>query len=151
MREIIEKLTCLRCGNQWFPRSPKKPAHCPGCNSPYWDRPRRVEVQRKAAGLKTSIPQQVEEKGTPEPVHGEQIPTSHPLNSLAKEMGYKIITEVPDEMLGTAARRIVRRFGKRSSLGMVGNQIKRLPQRRGEAESQDRKKLKKLYDEVMKL
>ena len=36
----IEKLKCLRCGYEWFPRSTFKPKHCSKCNSPYWDKPR---------------------------------------------------------------------------------------------------------------
>ncbi len=40
---VIQQLRCLRCGYAWYPRSPKRPAHCPNrkCNSPYWDKPRR--------------------------------------------------------------------------------------------------------------
>jgi DNA-directed RNA polymerase subunit RPC12/RpoP len=37
---------CERCGHKWFPRTntnPKKPVVCPGCNSPYWDIPKKVK------------------------------------------------------------------------------------------------------------
>ena len=34
-------LTCTRCGHSWTPRSGKPPRSCPGCNSPYWNKPRR--------------------------------------------------------------------------------------------------------------
>src|SRR3989304_2769376 len=34
-------LACLRCGHSWSPRSDQLPRNCPGCNSPYWNRPRR--------------------------------------------------------------------------------------------------------------
>lgn len=30
--------TCLRCGHQWWPRSPQRTVRCPKCTSPYWDR-----------------------------------------------------------------------------------------------------------------
>ncbi len=33
---------CDRCGKVWWPRQPRKPVRCPGCKSPYWDKPRRL-------------------------------------------------------------------------------------------------------------
>ncbi|QPD06368.1 MAG: hypothetical protein Nkreftii_004142 [Candidatus Nitrospira kreftii] len=33
---------CRRCGKAWWPRQPRKPVRCPGCKSPYWDKPRRL-------------------------------------------------------------------------------------------------------------
>jgi DNA-directed RNA polymerase subunit RPC12/RpoP len=33
------RLTCLRCGTQWWPRN-TFPSQCPGCGSKAWDRPR---------------------------------------------------------------------------------------------------------------
>jgi hypothetical protein len=37
------RLICLRCDHSWYPRNPNnKPKFCPGCNSPYWNRPRRI-------------------------------------------------------------------------------------------------------------
>lgn len=46
-----KKLECLRCGNKWNPIV-KDPKRCPRCISPYWNRPRLVELDRKrrAAG-----------------------------------------------------------------------------------------------------
>jgi len=38
----IQQWTCLRCGYQWWPRSPGKPMACAKCKSFYWNRPRRV-------------------------------------------------------------------------------------------------------------
>ena len=35
---VIVPLVCLRCHYSWWPRGPKKPGHCPGCGSPYWDK-----------------------------------------------------------------------------------------------------------------
>jgi predicted Zn-ribbon and HTH transcriptional regulator len=37
----IVQLTCLRCGAEWWPRTPEKPKTCPKCRSPYWDTPRK--------------------------------------------------------------------------------------------------------------
>ena len=41
---VVPKLTCLRCGHQWYPRKPGRPTTCAGCRSPYWDVPRRNET-----------------------------------------------------------------------------------------------------------
>mgnify|MGYP001179659454 FL=1 len=38
----LQQQHCQRCGNAWWPRRPKKPVRCPGCKSPYWDKPRRL-------------------------------------------------------------------------------------------------------------
>lgn len=38
----LHRQTCQRCGKTWWPRRPTKPARCPGCKSPYWDRARRT-------------------------------------------------------------------------------------------------------------
>ena len=40
----LQQHLCHRCGKVWWPRRPSKPARCPGCKSPYWDRPRRPRV-----------------------------------------------------------------------------------------------------------
>lgn len=39
---------CGRCSHEWLPRTVilenvKLPLRCPGCNSPYWNTPRRVK------------------------------------------------------------------------------------------------------------
>jgi len=39
--EGMRSLRCKRCGHEWTPRSEKPPRNCPGCNSPYWDIPKR--------------------------------------------------------------------------------------------------------------
>ena len=39
----LRQQVCHRCGKAWWPRRLKKPARCPGCKSPYWDRPRRLK------------------------------------------------------------------------------------------------------------
>jgi predicted Zn-ribbon and HTH transcriptional regulator len=31
---------CYRCGHKWVQREEEKPAVCPRCKSPYWDRPK---------------------------------------------------------------------------------------------------------------
>ena len=46
----VPKLRCMRCGHEWIPRNPDKlPKNCanPKCNSPYWDRPRRVKKSER--------------------------------------------------------------------------------------------------------
>lgn len=37
----MNKLKCLRCGNEWQPKV-AKPKVCPRCHSPYWNRPYRT-------------------------------------------------------------------------------------------------------------
>jgi hypothetical protein len=44
----IEKLKCLRCNHEWYPRSDEIPRTCPNrkCHSPYWNKPRqKVKVE----------------------------------------------------------------------------------------------------------
>lgn len=36
----MKKATCLRCSHTWYPRKPQRSPVCPGCHSPYWDRPK---------------------------------------------------------------------------------------------------------------
>jgi len=38
---VLPVLECCRCLHHWIPRTPHKPVVCPGCNSPYWDIPRK--------------------------------------------------------------------------------------------------------------
>jgi len=40
----LQQQVCYRCDKVWWPRTPKKPARCPACKSPYWDRPRRLKT-----------------------------------------------------------------------------------------------------------
>jgi predicted Zn-ribbon and HTH transcriptional regulator len=38
---------CYRCGHIWQPRNiDEKPAVCPKCKNPYWDRPKKEKKQR---------------------------------------------------------------------------------------------------------
>ena len=39
----LRQQVCHRCEKAWWPRRPNKPARCPGCKSPYWDKPRRLK------------------------------------------------------------------------------------------------------------
>lgn len=41
-KPTLQQHRCHRCGKAWWPRTLSKPARCPGCKSPYWDRPRRM-------------------------------------------------------------------------------------------------------------
>lgn len=44
---VIQKKVCLRCGHEWFPRTPNEPRVCPKCKSPYWNKPRTRKVTEK--------------------------------------------------------------------------------------------------------
>jgi hypothetical protein len=46
----LPELECKRCGHRWTPRSPKLPKVCANskCNSPYWNKERKVRVVRDA-------------------------------------------------------------------------------------------------------
>ena len=37
-----------RCGKAWWPRQLRKPVRPPGCKSPYWDKPPRVQRSRRS-------------------------------------------------------------------------------------------------------
>jgi predicted Zn-ribbon and HTH transcriptional regulator len=43
----IERQTCMRCGWGWWPKKPGKPRVCPSCKSPYWDRERTLNIQKR--------------------------------------------------------------------------------------------------------
>lgn len=36
----LPRFRCLRCGHQWYPRSPKAPVKCPKCKSVIWNKPK---------------------------------------------------------------------------------------------------------------
>ena len=38
----IALLKCLRCGYEWYPRSPEPPQRCASkkCRTPYWNKPK---------------------------------------------------------------------------------------------------------------
>jgi predicted Zn-ribbon and HTH transcriptional regulator len=38
---------CERCGHVWLPKEQEAPRVCPKCKSPYWDRPRRTQLDFK--------------------------------------------------------------------------------------------------------
>mgnify|MGYP001581353391 CR=1 FL=1 len=39
---VIRLLTCLRCGETWYPQRPAPPPlRCAHCRSPYWQIPKR--------------------------------------------------------------------------------------------------------------
>ena len=39
----LQRQACQRCGKTWWPRQSTKPARCPRCKSPYWDKQRRIK------------------------------------------------------------------------------------------------------------
>jgi len=46
----LTMLKCLRCGHEWHPRNTKPPKFCPNCNSPYWDKERRITMIASTPG-----------------------------------------------------------------------------------------------------
>lgn len=49
---VIEKVTCLRCGYEWYPHTEEKPRSCANqkCRSIYWDKPRRNNKKSNLTG-----------------------------------------------------------------------------------------------------
>lgn len=46
------RLECFRCKHEWLRRNlDKLPAHCPSCNSPYWNKPRRAKLRNPVEGV----------------------------------------------------------------------------------------------------
>jgi len=49
----VSAYKCSRCGHIWMPRDISwreegvKPAVCPKCKSPYWDRPKKKEQKNE--------------------------------------------------------------------------------------------------------
>lgn len=41
--KTLQRQACQRCGKTWWPRQSSKPARCPCCKSPYWDKQRRIK------------------------------------------------------------------------------------------------------------
>jgi hypothetical protein len=41
----LPSLHCERCGWTWHPRANARPGHCPKCDSPYWDIPKKPALQ----------------------------------------------------------------------------------------------------------
>ena len=37
---LIKGNKCYRCCHEWISRDKNKPAVCPKCKSPYWDKPK---------------------------------------------------------------------------------------------------------------
>ena len=37
---------CYRCCHEWISRDKNKPAVCPKCKSPYWDKPKNRFVKK---------------------------------------------------------------------------------------------------------
>lgn len=56
-RVLIPGFMCLRCGYRWVPRTKHRPVTCPGCQTPYWDRPyirgRKAQYRAKQREGKT--------------------------------------------------------------------------------------------------
>lgn len=49
IKETVWLWVCERCGYKWLPRDADvEPKRCPGCKSPYWNKPRQDRKKRKA-------------------------------------------------------------------------------------------------------
>lgn len=42
-KKTVTAYRCERCNHEWIPRGKLEPKICPGCKTPYWDRPRRQQ------------------------------------------------------------------------------------------------------------
>lgn len=42
----VEFLKCERCGHEWQARGSGASVECPGCKSPYWNKPRKYKLKR---------------------------------------------------------------------------------------------------------
>lgn len=50
-KKVVRIAVCIRCGHNWLPRAGnKRPAKCPSCFDPLWDRPRIYKKHKKAKG-----------------------------------------------------------------------------------------------------
>jgi hypothetical protein len=68
----MNKLKCLRCGNEWQPKV-AKPKVCPRCHSPYWNQPYRkmqsyLHPDEKPEDILTQYINENPIVATPEPV-----------------------------------------------------------------------------------
>jgi predicted Zn-ribbon and HTH transcriptional regulator len=43
----VDGYKCIRCGHEWISRGKKKPMTCPKCRSPYWDTPKKEEMEEQ--------------------------------------------------------------------------------------------------------
>jgi rubrerythrin len=42
----LSTVKCLRCGHQWFKRTPERPKQCPNCKQTRWDQPSKWKGKR---------------------------------------------------------------------------------------------------------
>ena len=47
LQVVIFKWKCLRCAWEWIPKVEYPPVRCPHCKSPYWNKPRVRNVQKR--------------------------------------------------------------------------------------------------------
>lgn len=43
----LDGYICERCGHKWIARSSEEPCVCPKCKSPYWNKPRKLNLKKK--------------------------------------------------------------------------------------------------------
>jgi DNA-directed RNA polymerase subunit RPC12/RpoP len=44
---LVKAFKCERCGHVWVPQSEERPRVCPKCKSPYWDKPRKADWEKR--------------------------------------------------------------------------------------------------------
>jgi Zn finger protein HypA/HybF involved in hydrogenase expression len=42
----VDGWLCTRCAHQWISRVKRKPCICPKCGSAYWDKARKIKVEK---------------------------------------------------------------------------------------------------------
>jgi DNA-directed RNA polymerase subunit RPC12/RpoP len=56
---------CERCGHEWVPKdAEREPVACPGCKSPYWQRPRKSASMLTYEDFRDRIKQTLKESGS---------------------------------------------------------------------------------------
>jgi len=45
-QKTVLECICERCGHAWQPRTSEPSLRCPGCLSPYWQRPKTEKKQK---------------------------------------------------------------------------------------------------------
>lgn len=43
----VYECQCERCGHKWITRSEELPIVCPNCKSPYWNKPKQENKEKK--------------------------------------------------------------------------------------------------------
>lgn len=80
-KTIRTMFQCKRCSYRWFGRISRPAKVCPGCKTPYWDKPRTVKSKKPAAKYRGDIPQVIEPLSVPVLSDDKPIPCAHELDT----------------------------------------------------------------------